>query len=848
MTPPWLLFLGLACQRRPTPEKLAPAPTNQPSMELGQGGASVYRLLEHLADAKLTIPDSSLPEGARDPGVFVLNQGWSAAHTGKRDRAVWVHPCPVRLSQRRYTATPIGMRLVRGDTELPYAPGLSVGVGQEGSWEVQDDTVVVASEMRPDEWDQPPVLYHRPTATQEKRLNLSTSGLSPTAFVAMSVTLGSLTRSGLMLPAPGKAEFDVDVPMGAALRFGWGMALPPAMAGDAKARFSVEVDGAPIWSGQGAADEDWQEARVDLSAYGGRRVHLTLATDPDGDPSWDYAVFATPEIVGASSGAGPRRVVVVGIDTLRQDHIGAHGYRRPTTPGLDGMAEQSIVFDHAWSPAPRTRPSFRTATTGRWPLPAITSPTIGEIMAHHGFSTGGAVANVHLAPRMGFSNGFGWWHYENSALAEDQVDQALGWLSAHAEEDSFFFLHLMDPHLFYQAPRPFLNLFTGGLDQGPLGDEYNRWMVVREDKRHRISDENKAFMMARYDGEIAYTDWQLSRFFAALDKLPGKTLVVLHSDHGEEFWDHDSYEHNHTLYNELVHVLLWIRPPGGWGGGPHRVSQPVSLADIAPTIFDLVHIPEADRPPTDGSSLAAYVDPARGDQIHDLSQRLSGRPLQVGYLMYDTERWGVIDGEIKYILHTVSGQEELYDLSRDPKEQNNLARVRADELPRWRARLEQATGWPVRTGWRMDITNLTQPFDLRFQSPVQEAGVIDPEAARERRANLEWGERPPVLPAEVATVTVSEDGLDVHVVPGSQPNGTLYVLGPALDDPGTVVSAEGEHPLQPSLRLVGGSRVRFRSGTIIVPRQSEADFLHLDFGSSDDDASIQALRELGYME
>lgn len=848
MAIPWLLLLALGCQNRPAPAPLAEAPVTPPALDLGPGGAPVLRLLDRLGEAKLELPPTSLPEGAREPGVFVLDGGWSKTRIGKKDREVWIRKCPVRLSQKRYTDTPIGMQLQRDGQDMPYAGGLSTGVGAEGSWEVQDGYVVIASERSPEDWPSPPVLRHRPTGVQEERMNLATSGLEPAAFARLDVTLDRITRDALLLPAPGVASFQVEVPAGGALRFGWGMAPPPAMAEGGTAGFRVQVDGQEVWTGKGKVDEDWQEARVDLAAWAGKTVTLSLSTDPDGDPRWDYAAFATPEIVGAPTAEGPRRVVVVGIDTLRVDHLGTHGYDKPTSPGLDALAKQSVVFDRAFAPAPRTRPSFRTATTGRWPLPALGAPTIGEVMQRAGFSTGGVVANVHLAPKMGFNEGFGSWDYENSALAEDQVDRALAWLERHRDEDSFLFLHIMDPHLFYLPPRPFLNLFTGDLEEGPLGDRYNRWMVLREVKRRRLNEEHRAHMEARYDGEIAYTDLQLSRFVAELDRLPGKTLLVLHSDHGEEFWEHDSYEHNHTLYNELVRAMLWIRPPGGWGGGPHRVSAPVSLADIAPTLFDAVGVAPEARPPVDGTSLAPYVDPARGAEIAGLNERLNGRPLHVGYLMYDTERWGLIDGDIKYILHTVSGQEELYDLARDPGELNNLARVRQDELPRWRARLGEATGWPVGPGWRIDLTALSRPFEIRFESPIIEAGVIDPEAARERRANLEWGERPPVLPQDVARVTVSEDRLLVRVEPGTHPTGTLYVLGPGPLAAGTISDGENEIPLQPALRVVGGARVRFRSGTVIVPKESEADYLHLDFGSSDDDASIEALRELGYME
>lgn len=833
---------------RPEVAQLRAAPAAQPSVDLGPGGAPVVRLLDQLAQATLEIPPSNLPADAAEPGVFSLADGWDSVEVGRKEREVWVINCPVKLSARRYSTTPIGMSLKKGDEELPYASGLSVGLGREGSWEVEGKHLLVASETSPEEWNPPLKLTHAPTAAAESRLNLSSSGLAPAEFAHTSVTLDRVTRDALLLPAPGKATFQVAIPPSARLRFGYAIAPPPALAVEGEARFIVEVNGTSVWTGQAKVGALWQEAEVDLSAYGGQTVTLRLSTDPLGDAAWDYTVFADPELVGAPSASGPRRVVVIGVDTLRRDALGIHGATRSTTPGLDALAAQSVVFENAYAPAPRTRPSFRTATTGRWPLPAINSPSIGETLGKLGYSTGAVVANVHLSPRMGFSDGFGWWEYENSALAEDQVTRALSWLQRHQDEDSFLFLHLMDPHLFYVPPRPFLNLFTKGLKQGPLGDVYNRWIVLREERKRTLSEENLQFMRARYDGEVAYTDYQLMRFVTQLDQLPGKTLVVLHADHGEEFWDHGSYEHNHTLYNELVHVPLWIRPPGGWGGGPHRITPQVSLADIAPTIYDALRVPAEQRPPLDGVSLLPFVDPTRTAEAAPLGEALDARPLHVGYLMYDTERWAVVTPKGKYILQTISGDEELYDLARDPAEQNDIARVRPDTLPEWRALLAQATGWPVGPGWRIELNDQEEPFDIVFVDPIQDAGVLDPEAARQRRANLEWGQRPTTLPEDVARVTLSEDRRIVHVEPGPRATGTLYLLGPELSAAAEIVWGDKRQPLTTNLRAIANSRVRATYGTLIVPGDSEAAHLNLEFGHSDDDGSIEALRELGYME
>ncbi|MFN7146015.1 MAG: sulfatase, partial [Myxococcota bacterium] len=335
-------------------------------------------------------------------------------------------------------------------------------------------------------------------------------------------------------------------------------------------------------------------------------------------------------------------MVVVGIDTLRPDALGVYGYTertgRSTSPELDAWADQAVLFENAWAPAPRTRPSFRTALTGRQPLAAAAAPTVAEAFAAEGFRTAGIVANVHLVPRFGFNDGFEHWHYENGARADVQIARALAWQEAHAGEDTFLFLHIMDPHTFYNAPDPWGSRFQQGKRPADVPEVFDRWNVYTLLARPGFGEAEKRWIRGAYDGEVAYTSEMLGRFFAALEEIPGKTLTAVHTDHGEEFFEHDGFEHNHSLYDELVRVALWVRPPGGRSGTP-RVDAPVGLVDLAPTLLDLVG---ASPVATDGRSFAAYVDPARADERANPNATLRTRPLPTGQLMLGQKRWGVV--------------------------------------------------------------------------------------------------------------------------------------------------------------------------------------------------------------
>jgi arylsulfatase A-like enzyme len=730
------------------------------------------------------------------------------------------------------------MRLLEGEREVPYRYGITlVGpIGTPPLWEIAHDEIIVASETSPAAWDDPPVLVHTTSARAEARMSVSASGLAPSEFVRFQTTIDAETREGILLPAPSKATFSIDVPPSARLLFASAIARSPVAASGSAATLRVLVDGQVVWEEARAMADGFREAAIDLGAWSGKRVALTLESQPKGDPTRAYGFFAAPRIVGAPSPTGPRRIVVIGLDTTRVDHLGAYGYARGTSPGLDAFARESVVFKHAYAPAPRTRPSFRTSTTGRWPLRAINAPTFGEVLARQGFATAGIVANVHLTPRMGFADGFDYWRYENSATATSQVDRAIGWLDAHRDVDSFLFLHFMDPHLHYNAPPPYLDRFTVGLDRGTLPDRFNRWAVYR--LMDVLTDEQKKWIAARYDGELAYLDAELVRLFQALEALPGNTLTVIHSDHGEELWDHGAFEHNHTLYDELVRAVMIVRPPGGITEGPVEVAKLVSLADIAPTLYDLAGV--ADPPESDGTSLRAMIDGSRKDGLLPLEAMLDERPIPIGHLMFDTERWAVVYRDKKYILETMSGAEELYDLAADPGEKNDLAGSGAP-LDLYRQKLGEATGWPVGAGWRIEISHLRAPIAIEFDADVQEAGVIDPEAGREVRANLEWGEVPKLLPKEVAEVSVQ--GRVVHVAPGATPSGTIYVLGPGPKAKGTVVAPTGSAPLRSGAVRAGDTSLHATPGTLILVRDTEAQAL----AEEQDPDAIDALKALGYV-
>ncbi|MBT3221378.1 MAG: sulfatase, partial [Proteobacteria bacterium] len=739
------------------PKPAAP-PWAGPGLEQS-GAAPAYQL--DLIEGRYTLPDTNLPLSFTSTSEFVIDSMRSTA--GKRLQA-FVAELPFHVPDTAKRFKPVGMRVFVGDEEIPF----STSSGSGSSWRIQQQQLLLTHRVPPKPGSVR--IVHPNLTRQVNRLTFAASGLEPFEFVQQRLLLKDRSREGIMLPAPGDIEWDLTLPEGATFRTFLAMIEAPLRVGrsDGVNVVLTIVDGEEETEiGRRNIQPktvDFESWVVDLSQWGGKEVTVRLSSKiAKKDNHFDYAFLGAPVISGAPKDPSKvRRVLFVGLDTTRPDHLGFYGYDKATSPELDAFASDAIVFDRAWAPAPRTRPSFRTATTGRWPLDAVGATNIGQVFRDNGWATGGHVANIHLNPRFGFDVGFDLWRLDVQATASQQVDRALDFFKVNSQRDTFLFLHFMDPHLFYKAPAPYNDLFVDEPD-GTLPKVFNRWQVVAWGKKS-LTDKRKNHIEALYNAEIAYTSSELDRLFKGLEALGGQNLIVVHSDHGEEFWDHGGFEHNHTLYDELTRSVLVVRPPTGGGG--YRVDTPVSLVDIGATLFDMAGIDAG--VPQDGQSLRPLMEGKKGDQWK--------RPLQSAFLRYDRERWAVIvEGRHKYILHTGSGDEELYDLDSDPKEQENLAD--STDLAPYRTAMANAYGVPVGLGWRLRLNFLRfDPVKFVLPKPAVEAGIFDPESLSAHRSNLAWGEVPKKSRADVGTVELSDDKMSFVFTPGPSAGGVLYVL------------------------------------------------------------------------
>lgn len=402
-------------------------------------------------------------------------------------------------------------------------------------------------------------------------------------------------------------------------------------------------------------------------------------------------VLCIAPLVGACGGdrAQPPNVLLISIDTLRPDRLGCYGHDRPTSPALDAFAARGVRFGDASTTSPWTLPSHASLLTGRYPsrhgvmdqvhrLPEDAT-TLAGLLAARGYATRAVVNSFYLSTRFGLDRGFQDYDYVSEWAEPGEggrrtvnaggeiTDRGIGWLAEERDRPFLLFLHYYDVHSDFSPRAEFraelVRPYRGTLD----GTTAQLIQLRRSGTALRPNDVRHLFDL--YDAEIRQLDVELGRLFAFLDEtgLAENTVVVVTSDHGEEFQEHGSLLHGRTQYQELVAVPLLVRGPGVPAG--IVVDDPVSIVDIAPTILGLVG---ARFDGADGHDLAGLM---RGDG------RSPGRELfsEADHNNAEPDMLQMIrvDGD-KLVYDRLAQRARLFDLRLDPGEAQDLAETRPD--------------------------------------------------------------------------------------------------------------------------------------------------------------------------
>lgn len=553
-------------------------------------------------------------------------------------------PFPSLIHRRPHR--PPGFDLVVPGASVTYDPN-----GAARTWSVYDRELTVRLPERTE--PQIEVRVRHRASTKDEVSRDPTTRQSDDAFVSRTVSVGTAELHGAFLPTPGRATWKVVLPARARFESQARMlepeVLPREKQGFVVASVEVEVDGEVVASSSCAATpEKLCPLELDLTAYQGREARVTLRGLPLHEPTLNDVFFEDPVIY--SPLAEPKRVVIVFVDTLRRDRLGTYGATR-TTANIDAFAAGAAVFDRARTLASWTLPSVRAAHTGRQPEDWEEARTLAERLAEAGWATTGITNNAFLSPPMTMGRGYGRYDYDFLAPAPDQVGRAIAALERHPDRNQLVMVQFMDTHLPYGEPEPFRSMYAPG---DPLGPGYLLGHVARlEDPTLR------RYTADRYDQAVQFVDHSLAPLFAALRP---DDLVVLHSDHGDEFWEHGGVEHGHAIWEEVVRVPLMIRAPGLEA---RRIDAPVSLMDLTPTLLELLGLP-----PVEGAVGESMVPLLHGEEPP------AHRPQVIGRTLHGADAWGVVDGSRKWIASR--GWFRMFDLEADPGEQHPIELSEAD--------------------------------------------------------------------------------------------------------------------------------------------------------------------------
>jgi arylsulfatase A-like enzyme len=423
-------------------------------------------------------------------------------------------------------------------------------------------------------------------------------------------------------------------------------------------------------------------------------------------------------------------IVLIGVDTLRADHLSCYGYHHPTSPRIDALAAEGALGERLFCPGIPTHPSFTTLYTGQHPIThgivshggkaqlSRETPVLPEVLMQAGYTTC-AVDNLWRA-RSWFGRGYEFYIDPSvrrglliDVSCEEINSRAIPWLRSHAAEPFFLFLHYWDPHYPLHPPTAYKDLFYRGNPFDPANHSLETWWqhplgAMAKDtwlRRPQGLVTDSDYVVAMYDQEIRYLDDSIAALLGTLDelKLAEDTLVVLVADHGTSLTEQGIFFEHHGLYDCTIHVPLVVRWPGRVPRGT-RVPSILQMSDVTPTILEAVGV----EVPEEMEGRSAW-------------KLLTGESVAGGHdRVFSVEctwqaKWSLRTDRYKLIVSRDTGlrggpPRELYDLRADPGEERNIVEARRDVAATLEDELE---GWIARR-----LRELGRPAD-----PLREQGI-----------------------------------------------------------------------------------------------------------------------------
>jgi len=430
----------------------------------------------------------------------------------------------------------------------------------------------------------------------------------------------------------------------------------------------------------------WSALQVARPIAPGRGAGVALAGTGWGLALTSALVLIATGMMPLEAGVSGRPIIIVSFDTMRADRLGALGYPRPTTPHLDALAAQGALFEQAGSTAPWTLPSHASMFTSLLPFdhgstretrplrPSLS--TLAERLKNAGYRTAAFTGGAYVSAGFGFGQGFEVYddHDEGKEGGAGKIAQsALAWIRSVKDKPFFAFVHSYEIHFPYRHQQ-FVPASVRATGKTPY--DIDDLTEIHSGKKV-LSEEDRTFVADLYDGDVATADEVLGGMLSTLRKegILDRAILVVLSDHGDDLWNHDDYwspGHGHSLYEEILHVVLFFRAPGLVKEGA-RLKTPVSLLDVLPTLLDLVGI--APQPQDQGRSLKATLQEGTEPEA---------APMSAEAIEYGPDRFSIRQGRFKAIMVPKPDETrcgillhlkplEVFDLSADPQEKHDLS-------------------------------------------------------------------------------------------------------------------------------------------------------------------------------
>jgi arylsulfatase A-like enzyme len=529
----------------------------------------------------------------------------------------------------------------------------------------------------------------------------------------------------LLAPPHSRFEYELKLPQACVLEFGYGIFSPFWRDPEAEVSFSVviqERQNEEILFSENLApykkkfyNEAFKE-KIDLSRYANKNVIIKfITTSASGAHNHQPTKASVPDDIEFAYWENPiiyrkffsnsqehiqPNIILISLDTLRADHLKCYGYRRETSPHMDQLGAEGALFTNAFSSTSWTLPahiSLFTSLDNRHHGVDKANPyldssiiTLADMLRKKEYFTCAITGGALVSQRFGFSKGFDFYrefkrsrHKPNSAkILYNHVNP---WLNANKNKRFFLFLHTYQTHAPYTCPPPFnSSFFSDQKMPWTKGDiEEILFGSIRQGKApfNTLSRLERENIVALYDGEIRFIDEILIKpLIKQLKKLQlyENTMIILTSDHGEEFFDHKAWLHGHSLYNELLRIPMIIKFPQSKYKNT-RLHNIVSIVDIMPTILDEIDIDFSEYD-FDGVSLVNYLKNGEKEEqllIADLDSRnpdilpVKIALFQNGYKLIMSNDFGK-PPEFYLPVPPPIAKFELYDMKKDPTETHNL--------------------------------------------------------------------------------------------------------------------------------------------------------------------------------